>query len=132
VRVRVRYVVHLIVLGVQQEGRRRVGADADVRAQAQVRPRRPQVAGVDDNSEVRSAAQLIGGIQRRIRPLREVRADGSGEVPAGGKADYADLVRVDMPLRGVLAETSPARTGVVSVTYGPRPRPSAPLFLVAV
>src|ERR1700740_2535943 len=50
----------------QQEGRRRVGADADVWAQSQARPvaadgvlvlRRPQVAGVEENSEVRSAAQ---------------------------------------------------------------------------
>src|SRR5438128_976712 len=64
---------------------------------------RPQVTRVERNSEVWAAAQLVGGIHRRIRPLREMRAYGSDEMPAGGKADHADLVRIDTPLRGVLA-----------------------------
>ena len=38
-----------------------------------------------------------------IGPLREMRADGGDEVSAGGKTDHADLVRIDMPLRGMLA-----------------------------
>jgi hypothetical protein len=75
------HVVHVIVLGVQEEGRRRVGADANVCTQAEVRPvaavgsivlRRPQVTGLDEYGEVRSATHLVGGIHRRICPLREV------------------------------------------------------------
>jgi hypothetical protein len=49
----------LIAIRSKMAGRRRVGADANVRAQAQVRPGRLQVAGVEGNSEVRSAAQLF-------------------------------------------------------------------------
>jgi hypothetical protein len=32
-----------------------------------------------------------------------VRADRGDEVPAGGKADHADSVRIDTPFPGVLA-----------------------------
>jgi hypothetical protein len=41
------------------------------------------MAGVEDDREVGSAAQLVGSINWRILPLREARADGSGEVAAG-------------------------------------------------
>src|SRR6187401_2257405 len=61
------------------------------------------MTGVDDDCEIRAAAELVGRINRWIRALVEASADCSGELSACGKADHANLVSIDMPVRGVLA-----------------------------
>jgi hypothetical protein len=78
------------------------------------------MTGVDDDCEIRAAAELVGRINRWIRALVEASADCSGEMSACGKADHANLVSIDMPVRGVLAHEAP--------TCAARPAlPSAPL-----
>src|SRR6187200_3064592 len=61
------------------------------------------MTGVDDDTDVRAAAQLVGRINWWIRATVEACADCGGEMSAGRKADHANLACVDMPLRGVLA-----------------------------
>src|SRR6478735_2997283 len=58
---------------------------------------------VNDDGEVRAAAQLVGRINRWIRAPVEASADCGGEMSASGETNHANLVCIDMPLRGVLA-----------------------------
>jgi hypothetical protein len=66
--------VDRVILRLDQEGWRRIGADADVGAKAEILlPAggaafvlvNPQVAGICGDGEVRAAAQRVGGVDRR-------------------------------------------------------------------
>jgi hypothetical protein len=52
------------------------------------------VAGVGGDGEVGAAAQLVGGMHRGIRALREMSTDRCHQVSARGKTDHADFVRI--------------------------------------
>ena len=63
--------------------------------------RKCQMARIKRYRKIRTAAFFVGRIDRRIQPLLEMRADGCHQMPACRKPQYADLVRIDMPLRGM-------------------------------
>src|ERR1035438_1230505 len=66
------------------------------------------MAGVDGDGEVGAAGDFVGGVHRRVDAdggdAVRVDAGGGDEMAAGGEAEDADLVRVDVPLGGVEAD----------------------------
>ena len=62
-----------------------------------------EMAGIDGDGEVGAAALAVGGIDGGVEAMVEVIADRGGEMAAGGEAEHADLVRIDVPLGGVKA-----------------------------
>src|ERR1041384_194150 len=58
---------------------------------------------IEDDREIGAAALLVGGIDGWVQALVEVGADRRGEMAAGGEAEHADLVRIDVPFGGMEA-----------------------------
>lgn len=69
----------------------------------------PEMPRAGGNGEIGSAAHRIGGIHRAVGPCREMGADRRGEMSSGGKADHADLVRIDVISGGMSAWRCKAR-----------------------
>ena len=90
--------MHRVVFGLDDERGRGFVGWPDIRIRSKILIGQRKVAGIDDYGEVRTAAQLIGGVDRIVEALIEVRAQSCREVPASGEAQNADSVGVDVPL----------------------------------
>ena len=105
--------MHRIVLSLDDEGGRGFAGDRDIGVGCEVLVGEREVAGIDDHGEVRAATQLVSGIDRIVETLIEVSAEGSGKVAAGGEAENADAVRIDVPLRGMGADNPEGPLGIL-------------------
>lgn len=65
-----------------------------------------QVAGIDDDSEVGTATEFVGGVNGPVETLVEMRAERSGEMGTRGKAEDTDALRIDFPFAGMGAHES--------------------------
>src|SRR6185369_2651363 len=83
-----------------QERWRRLPRDRNVRIQS-VSLTSPQMARINCNSKIWTAAFLVSRIARRVQTSLECRADLRHEVSTGRKPKHANLVRIDVPLRGM-------------------------------
>lgn len=63
-----------------------------------------QVARKYRNGEIRATAFPVRRIHLPIRALGVMRARGGDQMPAGGEPDDSNLVWVDLPLGGVVAD----------------------------
>jgi hypothetical protein len=71
-----------IILSLQQEGRRGLASDTDIRIQLKLFIGNPQMSRIKGHREIRAAAYFIGRIYSRIQTFIEVRADICHQVPA--------------------------------------------------
>jgi hypothetical protein len=65
-----------------------------------------QVAGIDDDGEVGTATEFVGGVNGPVETLVEMRAERSGEMGSRGKAEDTDALRIDFPFAGMGANES--------------------------
>ena len=99
---RVIYRIDRIVLRLQQKRRRCLASDRNIRIQLKIfRSVLQHVPRIKGHGKVRTTAFFVGCIENGIQALLEIRADRRHEVPACGKAEHSDFVRIDVPLRGV-------------------------------
>lgn len=73
------YIVHRIILGMEDEGRRGALADMIERIALQPGPG-PKMAGVESNGEVRATVERVGRVDRPIAQRIRV-ADSGDEMP---------------------------------------------------
>ena len=59
------------------------------------------MAGVDGDGEVGAAALFVGGVDGRVDAVVVMVTDGGDEMPAGGEAEHANLVWIDVVLGGM-------------------------------
>src|ERR1700677_2301576 len=90
-----------IVLCLHQERRRSLIGWMNVGIGRVVLVREGKIAGIDDDRKVGAATKLVCRVQRIVKPLVEVSAQGGGKVRAGGEAQDSYAVWIDVPLRGV-------------------------------
>ncbi len=110
---RVAYIIDRIVLGLDDQGRRRARIGRRRMRQAQiVVVRRPQVPGIERHGEVGAKILAVGGIDGRVG-AHAVGADVGDQMPAGRKAQYADLVRIDMQGLGLVTQDRDRALGVL-------------------
>src|SRR5215204_4126726 len=100
---RVVYTVHGIVLRMHQKRRRRLASDRNKWVQLKLVVSSPQAPRIKHYRKVRATAFFIGGVYGRIQTLLEMRAHRRRQVSARRKPEYSDLLRIDMPLRGIKA-----------------------------
>lgn len=97
------HTVDVVVLGLEQKCGRHVFGDRNFGIQLIfVRGVLGHVAGIQRDGEIRAAAFAIGGIDGRVGAMIGMGADVGDEVAAGGKAEHADFVRINMPFGGVV------------------------------
>src|SRR5690349_17799142 len=72
-----------------------------------------EVAGIDDDGEIRAAGELVGGVNGIVKAFVEMGGEGGGKMRSGGKAEDADFVRVDVPFSGALANDAEGALGVL-------------------
>ncbi len=95
-----------VVFGLEEEGGRgvvggaqvRVGAEDDAGFLVRLWNGGSEIAGVDDDGEVWAAGEFIGRVDIGVETLVEAGAEGGGEMAAGGEAEDADAVGVEVPL----------------------------------
>ena len=92
-----------IVLGLDDERWRRLGGGVDVGIGREVLVCQGQIAGIDNYGKVRTATELVRGVDWIVKSLGVVGANGCRQVPACRKAQHADTVRIDLPLGSVKA-----------------------------
>ena len=63
--------------------------------------REGKIGGIDDDRKVGPATKLVCRVQRIVKSLVEVSAQGCGKMRAGGEAQDSDAVWVNVPLGGV-------------------------------
>ena len=61
-----------------------------------------EVAGINRDGEIRSAAHIIGCVYSGIHALFKVNTCSRYKVTAGRKPDHPNFVRVDVPFRRML------------------------------
>jgi hypothetical protein len=88
-----------VVFGLKQEGRRRVRGGVDAMGELVKGWSVREVAGVDDEGEVGAGAGLVRGLAGTLEV--GVVAEDHSEMRAGGEAEDADAVGIDVPLGGV-------------------------------
>src|SRR6266540_1845749 len=97
---RVLYRIDRIILRLQQERRRRAAGDLNIGIQREVLFGDRQMAWIESDGKIRAAALFVGRVHGRVQTLLEMRAHRGDHMPARRKAEYSDLVRIDMPVRG--------------------------------
>jgi hypothetical protein len=104
-----------IVLGLEQEGGWGVGGGIDAARELGEGGRLGEVGGVDADDEVRPGAD--GGVGCRLVKALEVGviAEDDYEMTAGGEAEDADAVGVEVPVGGVGADDADRLLGVFEV-----------------
>ena len=107
-----------VVFGLDDEGGRGVGGGVDVGVGREVFVGEREIAGIDDEREVGTAAELVGGVDRVVQALVVVSADGCGKMGAGGEAEDADSLGIDVPFGGVLADDAHGALGVLERGVG--------------
>src|SRR5258708_7144103 len=105
--------VDRVVLRLDDEGGRSLRRGLDVRIGDHSLLSDGQVARVDRNCEIGSAAELVGSVDGVVEALVVVGADGSGQVGSGGKAKDADALWVDIPLGSMLADQTHGALGIL-------------------
>ena len=91
--------VDRVVPSLKQECRRRLFCDAEAGIEG---PRllilaTAKMTGIESDREVRTAAHLVGGVDRFVGRLEYV-TGLSNQVSAGGESNDTDLVRIDIEL----------------------------------
>lgn len=83
-----------------------------------------QMSRIQSDREIRARALLVSLVRTRIQTLLEVRAYRGDHMPARRHAEDADLVRIDMPLRGMEAHKIHCPLGIFQrrPTLAIRPR----------
>src|SRR5271170_7350561 len=66
--------------------------------------RESEIAGINNHREIRTAAELVRGIDRIVEALIEVGAESSRKMRSGGEAKNAHSLGIDMPLGCVSAD----------------------------
>ncbi len=90
-----------IILSLHQESRRSLIGGMNVGIRRVVLVREGKIAGIDDDGKVGAATELVCRVQRIVKSLVEVSAQGGGKMRAGGEAQDSDAVWIDVPLGGV-------------------------------
>jgi hypothetical protein len=117
VRQRVVYVVHVVILRLQQKRRRRLASDRNIGIQSKLfigdrlmrrlsnhklsgalvsipfRRGKREMARINGHRKIRAAAFFVGGIYSRVQTLIKVRANSCRQMPAGRKPKQPDLAR---------------------------------------
>lgn len=102
-----------IILGLEDETGRGFARHRNVGIKCEVLVCKRKVSGIDDHSEVGTAAQLVSGIHRIVQALIEVRAKGGGKMGSGGEAEDANAMRVNVPIIGMRAHDAEGALGVL-------------------
>jgi len=110
--------MHRIILSLDDERRRGLSADVDIRVGREVLISEGEVAGINDDGEVRAATQLVSGINGIVKTLIEVGAERSGKMAAGGEAENADALRVNVPIGSMGADNSESPLGILEGSRG--------------
>src|SRR6266480_2574733 len=101
------HVVDAVRLGLEQKRGRRVARDVNVRIEPELTAfGNPEMSWIQRHREIRTAAFRVGGIHGGVQPRLKMRADRCHEMPARGKPENSNLVRIDMPVSGVKADES--------------------------
>jgi hypothetical protein len=75
--------------------------------------RNGEVAWIKDDGEIGTAALLVRSVDCIVESLLVVRAEGGGEMCSGREAENADPMRINVPLRGVLADKAERALGIL-------------------
>src|SRR5579859_91762 len=95
-----------VVFGLHDERGRSLAGGVDVGVGCEVLVSEGEITGVNDHGKIRTAAFAIGGVERIVKTLIEVRAQCRGEVSAGGESENAHAVRIDVPFPGMHADNA--------------------------
>src|ERR1700722_10290826 len=90
-----------IVLSLHQERGRSLIGRMNVGIRCVVLVRERKIAGIDDGRKVGTATKLVCRVQRIVKSLVEVSAQGGGKVRAGGEAQDSNAVWINVPLGSV-------------------------------
>lgn len=102
-----------VVLGLNDEGGRRLFGGMEVQVAEHGVFGVGEVAGIDDYGEVGAAALLVCCVDGVVEALFIVGAEGGSEMSAGGEAEDADAVGVDVPFCRVSADDTDGALGVL-------------------
>src|SRR5262249_52926872 len=94
--------VDTVVLCLYEKSLRCGGSHRNVRIELEVLFGERQISRINDQCEVRTAAQLIRTVDGRIQALLVMRAQCRRQVAACGESQHADALRIDVPLRSML------------------------------
>ena len=75
----------------------------NIRIQLKILRLKREMSRIKSHGKIRAAAFLVGRIDGRVQTMPIMRARGRYQMPARRKPKHPDLVRIDMPLRGVEA-----------------------------
>jgi hypothetical protein len=95
--------VGAVVMGDHEEAGRGVGGDAEAFAELGLVLLLEEAAAVDEDREI-GAARVVDAGLLLVGARRAVPRSMADEVGAGGEADHADALRVDVPFLGVGAD----------------------------
>lgn len=106
--------VDVVVFILEEEGGWGLGGDvgADVGVEGEGVVGEGEVAGVEGDREVGAGGGPVGGIDGGVEAVGEVDAGGGDEMAAGGEAEDADLMRIQIKLGGVEADEGDGALGV--------------------
>src|SRR5580700_4184705 len=93
--------MNCIVLCLHQERGRSLIGRMNVGIQRVVLVREGKIAGIDDGRKVGAATKLVCRVQRIVKSLVKVCAQGGGKMRARGEAQDSDAVWINVPLAGV-------------------------------
>ena len=115
----------VVVGGMGQEDRRRIGRDVDTRPDL-VLVFGLQIARITQDGEIGPATDLVDGVDRLILPLGEIGGGRQREMAAGREADDADPPGVDAPFGGPAADQADGPLGVELRAQGQARRWTSP------
>ena len=103
---RVLYAVHMVILVLQQKRRRRLAGNIsrNIRIQLETVISNGQMAWIKSHRKIRAATYFVGRVGSWVQTLCKMSTDRCYQMSACRKPEHSNLVRIDMPLRGVEAD----------------------------
>jgi hypothetical protein len=105
--------IRRIVLRMEQERWRRLGGDVIIWIQLEISLWDGQVPRVERYRKIRAATFFVSGVHGWIETPFKLSAHRGDHVTACREAEYADLVRIDMPVGCVEAQQSHRSLGIL-------------------
>ncbi len=96
--------MHRIVLRLNDKSRRSLAGYMNIRIRRKVLLRKRQVARIDDDSEIGTAADLVRGIDRIVKSMLEVSAERRGKMGSCRESEHSDAMGINVPLARMRAD----------------------------
>ncbi len=116
--------VHRIILRLNDKSRRSLAGYMNIRIRRKVLFRERQVAGIDNDGEIGTAAYLIRRIVRIVKSMLEVSAERGGKMGSRGKSENPDPMGINVPLARMRADDPESSLRILKCgrRFGIRPR----------